>query len=184
MVVTTIAVGLLSWLAGPVAPPMLGAGAARCTQCRMEEPKGAVFRTPKSTDTAAEEQAARAKLAGLTPQAYEEATRRAGNEHLSTKGAHIAASSPNDGPPQRADFTKQLWDVASIPAVPAEAAAYSANVLATVYEIVGPLTGILSTSVAKKLPLIPHVGTSTRIQPQTHSHAHAACRACRYSLDE
>ena len=31
MVVTTIAVGLLSWLAGPVAPPMLGAGAARCT---------------------------------------------------------------------------------------------------------------------------------------------------------
>ena len=59
---------------------------------------------------------------------------------------------------QTAEFLKQLWDVDSIPAVPADAAADESRVLATVYEIGGPLTGILSTSVAKKLPLIPHVG--------------------------
>jgi len=121
---------------------------------RMEEK---VFRTPKSTDVAAAEQAARAAAEGMTPMEYEEATRRKANDWLGTEGAHTAGSSA-DAPVQTAGFLKQLWDVDSIPAVPAEAKSDSGRVLATVYEIGGPLTGILSTSVAKKLPLIPHVG--------------------------
>ena len=129
---------------------------SRCPACRMDV--GQAFKTPKSTDTAAEEQAARAKASGMTPMEYEEATRRAANEYLMTKGAHAADDSATSPCTQTADFLKQLWDVDSIPAVPDAAAADSSRVLATIYEIGGPLTGILSTSVAKKLPLIPHVG--------------------------
>ena len=129
---------------------------SRCPACRMDA--GQAFKTPKSTDTAAEEQAARAKASGMTPMEYEEATRRAANEYLMTKGAHAADDSATSPRTQTADFLKQLWDVDSIPAVPDAAAADSSRVLATIYEIGGPLTGILSTSVAKKLPLIPHVG--------------------------
>jgi len=61
-------------------------------------------------------------------------------------------------PQQRASFLKELWNVDSVPGVPAAAMDDSSRVLATVYEIGGPLTNVLSTSVAKKLPLIPHVG--------------------------
>ena len=51
-----------------------------------------------------------------------------------------------------------LWGVGSIPAVPEASASDPTRVLATVYEIGGPLTNVLSTSVAKQLPLIPHIG--------------------------
>ena len=114
------------------------------------------FKAPISTDTAVADQQARSASAGLTPKEYEEATRQAGNAYLANEGAHVMSAS--GGAVQKAEFLKQLWNVDSIPAVPADAAADSARVLATVYEIGGPLTGILSTSVAKKLPLIPHVG--------------------------
>jgi len=146
MAALVIAVGFsTSLLLGPsVAPPR------RCDVIMQ-------FRAPGSTDTAAADQQARAAASGLTPMAYEEATRQAANKYLSTNGAHIADATPG-GPVQKADFIKQAWNVDSIPAVPADAAADSARVLATIYEIGGPLTGILSTSVAKKLPLIPHVG--------------------------
>jgi hypothetical protein len=116
-----------------------------------------VFKTPKSTDTAAADQAARAVAEGLSPKEYEEATRRAANDYLSTKGAHIGEPS-TDASGQTATFLKQLWDVDKIPALPADTKSDPSRVLATVYEIGGPLTGVLSTSVAKKLPLIPHVG--------------------------
>ena len=127
----------------------------RCGQILCEE--STAFKTPKSTDTAAEEQRKRAEAAGLSPMEYEEATRQAANAHLADVGAHVG-SMASDAPQQSADFLKQLWNVDSIPAVPSDAAANPARVLATIYEIGGPLTGILSTSVAKKLPLIPHVG--------------------------
>lgn len=115
------------------------------------------FRAPGSTDQAATDQQARAEAAGLTPKEYEEATRRAANEYLATNGAHVG-SGDSPAPAQRASFLKQLWDVDAIPAVPAEAASNENNVLATFYEIGGPLTNVLSTSVAKQLPMIPHVG--------------------------
>jgi len=145
---------VLSWV---VAPMHSNSVAPRRVGCRMEASSGGAFRTPKSTDTAAIEQAKRATAAGLSPKEYEEFTRQTANEYLATRGAHVGEASAQGGT-QRVDFLKQLWGVDSIPAVPAEAAADEAHVLATVYEIGGPLTGILSTSVAKQLPLIPHVG--------------------------
>jgi len=154
MIVGTVAFAL-SFLAGPMHGSVV---APRCVGCRMEaEASSGAFRTPKSTDTAAAEQARRAAAVGLSPKQYEEATRQEANGYLAAQGAHIGEPSAG-APVQRAEFLKQLWDVDSIPAVPAEAAADESRVLATVYEIGGPLTGILSTSVAKKLPLIPHVG--------------------------
>lgn len=117
----------------------------------------AAFKTPKSTDTAATEQAERAAAEGLSPKEYEEATRRTAKEYLTTKGAHFSTAT-EEAPIQLAEFTKQLWGVDSIPAVPAPAAEDSSRVLAILYEIGGPLTNVLSTSVAKKLPLIPHIG--------------------------
>jgi hypothetical protein len=149
---------VLSWV---VAPMHSNSVAPRRVGCRMEASSGGAFRTPKSTDTAAIEQAKRATAAGLSPKEYEEFTRQTANEYLATRGAHVGEASAQGGT-QRVDFLKQLWGVDSIPAVPAEAAADEAHVLATVYEIGGPLTGILSTSVAKQLPLIPHVGTCSR----------------------
>mmetsp|Transcript_2397 Transcript_2397/g.4733 ORF Transcript_2397/g.4733 Transcript_2397/m.4733 type:complete len:377 (+) Transcript_2397:69-1199(+) len=118
--------------------------------------QGNTFKTPKSTDTAAAEQAERAAASGLTPKEYEEATRQAAFDHLKSVGAHIGGD--GDGSVQEAGFLKQLWNVDSIPALPENAVADPSRVLATVYEIGGPLTNILSTSVAKPLPLIPHVG--------------------------
>ena len=115
-----------------------------------------VFKTPQSTDTAAAEQQQRADQSGMTPAEYEEATRMAGNAYLAENGAHVGGAA-GDGT-QTAGFLKQLWNVDAIPAVPAEAANDDSRVLATVYEIGGPLTNVLSTSVAKQLPLIPHVG--------------------------
>lgn len=115
-----------------------------------------MFKTPKSIDNAAEEQQRRAEAAGMSPREYEDVTRRAAKEYLLSLGAH--AEGVSSGPPQTAGFLKQLWDVDSIPAVPEAATAEGARVLATVYEIGGPLTNVLSTSVAKKLPLIPHIG--------------------------
>ena len=140
----------LSWLPGHAPLPVAAPRAAS----RLD---GTVFKTPKSTDTAAEEQARRAAVANMSPAEYTVATRDAANAHLSSMGAHAGESDASGGV-QSASFLKQLWDVDSIPAVPAEAAADPGHVLATVYEIGGPLTDILSTSVAKKLPLIPHVG--------------------------
>jgi len=116
-----------------------------------------VFKTPGSTDIAAEEQAARAAETGLSPQEYTIATRDAANAYLSTTGAH-AMGEDSSVPPQRSSFLRELWNVDSVPGVPAAAKDDPSRVLATVYEIGGPLTGVLSTSVAKKLPLIPHVG--------------------------
>jgi len=140
----------LSWLPGHAPLPVAAPRAAS----RLD---GTVFKTPKSTDTAAEEQARRAAVANMSPAEYTVASRDAANAHLASMGAHAGESDASGGV-QSASFLKQLWDVDSIPAVPAEAAADPGHVLATVYEIGGPLTDILSTSVAKKLPLIPHVG--------------------------
>lgn len=134
--------------------------AARSTPAALQSTHRQVlmqFRSPGSTDLAASDQAARVEASGLTPKEYEEATRRTANGYLATNGAHVG-SGDSTAPPQRASFLKQLWDVDSIPAVPAEAASNEANVLATIYEIGGPLTNVLSTSVAKQLPMIPHVG--------------------------
>jgi hypothetical protein len=117
----------------------------------------ALFRTPKSTADTAEKQAALTAEQGMTPKEWEETTRNKATEYLAATGAHVA-SPPADAPAQKVDFLKQLWGVDSIPAVPASVSEDSSRVLATVYEIGGPLTGILSTSVAKKLPLIPHIG--------------------------
>lgn len=115
-----------------------------------------VFKTPKATDDYMTDQLQRVAESGLTPKEYEESTRRTANEYLSTAGPH--RSGDGAGSPQSAGFLKQLWDVDTIPAVPEAVSGDESNVLATIYEIGGPLTGILSTSVAKKLPLIPHIG--------------------------
>jgi hypothetical protein len=93
----------------------------------------------------------------MSPAEYEAATRAAANEYLQSKGPHITDADANTQAPQVASFLKQLWDVDEISAVPVTAVDAD-HVLATVYEIGGPLTGVLSTSVAKKLPLIPHIG--------------------------
>lgn len=115
------------------------------------------FRSMKSTDTAADEQTARAAAAGMTPKEYEEATRATAKAYLATNGPHVGSGEPS-GPAQTAEFLPQLWGVDSVPAVSAEAASDTGRVLATLYEIGGPLTAVLSKSVAKQLPLIPHVG--------------------------
>jgi len=153
-----IATPALAYLAGHHVPHTTHV-VTRRADCLLAEsgPQGTVFKTPKSTDTAVEDQDRRVAMSGLSPAEYAKATTQAANEYLSTKGAHVSTAT-SSGPPQKADFLQQLWDVDSIPAVPEEAASNSARVLATVYEIGGPLTDILSTSVAKKLPLIPHVG--------------------------
>ena len=130
--------------------------AARSTPVTAQRQVIMQFRAPGSTDTAAEEQKARAEASGQTPKEYEESTRRAANDYLASNGPHVGGS--GDGPVQRASFLKQLWDVDSIPGVPAEVLSNEDNVLATFYEIGGPLTNVLSTSVAKQLPMIPHVG--------------------------
>ena len=117
----------------------------------------AQFRSPVGTDQAVVDQQKRAEAAGLSPKQYEEATRRAANDYLAENGAHVMPAD-DASPPQRAEFLKQLWDVDSIPAVPPDAANDPTRVLATFYEIGGPLTNVLSTSVAKQLPMIPHVG--------------------------
>jgi hypothetical protein len=103
-----------------------------------------------------EEQQARAAAAGLTPAEYAAATQEAALEHLAKVGEHHA-NGKGDGM-QRAGFLKQLWGVAAVSAVPEQFVAADGRVLATIYEIGGPLTGVLSASVAKQLPLIPHVG--------------------------
>ena len=92
----------------------------------------------------------------MSPKEYEEATRAAANAYLASNGAHASDGEPTGV--QKAPFLKQLWNVNEIPAVPSEAAKDETRVLATIYEIGGPLTNVLSTSVAKQLPLIPHVG--------------------------
>jgi len=127
------------------------------TACRHQAPRLQLFRTPKSTDQAAAEQASRAEQSGMSPKEYEEATRAAANAYLQSRGAH-ASDGEQTGQQQTAAFLKPLWNVNGIPAVPSEAANDESRVLATIYEIGGPLTNVLSTSVAKQLPLIPHVG--------------------------
>lgn len=124
---------------------------------RHAEPRLA-FKNAQSTDTAVKDQLARAQAAGLTPIEYEKATRATATAYLAESGAHVADASTSDGPRQTAAFLKQLWGVDSVPAVPAAQLADETRVLATLYEIGGPLTNVLSTSVAKELPLIPHLG--------------------------
>ena len=114
------------------------------------------FKTPRADDTYLQTQDRRAELAGLSPQEYEVATRNAANQYIADNGLH--ASSADSGEAQTASFLKQLWNLDSVPALPTTAAAAPSRVVATVYEIGGPLTGVLSNSVAKQLPLIPHVG--------------------------
>ncbi len=115
------------------------------------------FKSMQSTDTAAAEQADRAKAAGMTPAEYEEATRQAAKAHLQTVGLH-ADGAAGTGPAQAPEFVRKMWGVPSVPAVPEASLADPGRVIATVYEIGGPLTGVLSGSVAKQLPLIPHIG--------------------------
>jgi hypothetical protein len=130
--------------------------AARAPQ-RSPAPRLQAFKTPKSTDDAMVDQISRLESSGMSPAEYEQATRSAAKEYLMTKGPHAEAEA-RSGEPQRASFLKQLWDVDEVDPLPAGAAADSSRVRATIYEIGGPLTNVLSTSVAKKLPLIPHVG--------------------------
>jgi len=137
--------------ASPVAP----VGVSRAAIAM--EAKSQAFKTPKSTDTAMDDQMKRLELSGLSPAEYEEATRQSAKAYLESNGAHIAPASAADGV-QDAAFLKQLFGMNSIPAVPAAAKEDPTRVLATLYEIGGPLTNVLSTSVAKQLPLIPHVG--------------------------
>jgi hypothetical protein len=118
-----------------------------------------VFRAPRSTDEAMEDQMMRLRTSGRSPKEYEEAIRSAANAYLTANGLHVGgADNPPTAPAQRASFLKQLWDVNEVPALPAATKSDSTRVVATIYEIGGPLTGVLSTSVTKKLPLIPHVG--------------------------
>ena len=63
-------------------------------------------------------------------------------------------------PEQRASFLNQLWNVDSAPGEAPEALFSPKRVLATVYEIGGPLTGVLSKGVNKQLALIPHVASA------------------------
>lgn len=120
-------------------------------------PPLAAFKAPQATDTYLDDQQRRLEESGLSPKEYEAATRNRANAYLSENGAHVMPADES-GPKQTAGFLKQLWDVDSIPAVPAAAAGDDSRVLATFYEIGGPLTNVLSTSVAKQLPMIPHVG--------------------------
>lgn len=115
-----------------------------------------LFKTPTSTDTAAKEQEARAAASNVSPKEYADATRSAANSHLASVGAHFEGAV--GAGTQQASFLDLLWGVSSIPAVPEASASDPTRVLATVYEIGGPLTNVLSTSVAKQLPLIPHIG--------------------------
>mmetsp|Transcript_12621 Transcript_12621/g.20889 ORF Transcript_12621/g.20889 Transcript_12621/m.20889 type:complete len:330 (-) Transcript_12621:129-1118(-) len=114
------------------------------------------FSTPQSTESADSIARERTAATGLSPQEWTDATRQKASDYLATHGPHVGAASENS-PKQEAPFLKQLWGVDSISGLPADAQD-SSRVLATVYEIGGPLTNILSTSVNKKLPLIPHVG--------------------------
>jgi len=120
------------------------------------EPVSAFFNAPKSTEAADVAARERTAATGLSPEEWTEATRQKASDYLATNGPHVGAASENS-PKQEAPFLKQLWDVDSISALPADGQD-SSRVLATVYEIGGPLTNILSTSVNKKLPLIPHLG--------------------------
>merc|ERR1719160_2015676 len=106
------------------------------------------------------DQLSRLESSGMNPAEHEEATRSAAKEYLLTKGPHALAGAEGapGAQPQRASFLKQLWDVDEVDPLPAGAAEDPSRVRATIYEIGGPLTDVLSTSVAKKLPLIPHVG--------------------------
>ena len=108
---------------------------------------------PRADDTYLEMQDKRKQLAGLSPQEYEEATRAAANRLITERGIHVEAA--ESSATQTAGFLKQLWNVDSVPALPTDD---PTRVVATIYEIGGPLTNVLSTSVAKQLPLIPHVG--------------------------
>jgi len=141
---------------------------------RHAEPRLA-FKNAQSTDTAVKDQLARAQAAGLTPIEYEKATRATATAYLAESGAHVADASTSDGPRQTAAFLKQLWGVDSVPAVPAAQLADETRVLATLYEIGGPLTNVLSTSVAKELPLIPHLGIRVHGKEYFYSD-HIECR--------
>jgi len=125
------------------------------TNVRHASPNLQLFKTPKSVDPMAE-QLSRVETSGMTPAEYEEATRSAANAYIASNGVHTAPV--DDSPPQTASFLKQLWNLDNVPAVPATMLNDPTRVLATIYEIGGPLTNVLSTSVAKQLPLIPHVG--------------------------
>jgi hypothetical protein len=157
---TTIYYSSIAFTAGPALRQhqllQQGTRAADFVVSMNEESTVSSFKTPKATDDFMADQLQRASESGMNPQEYEEATRRAANDYLTATGAHRGGD--GSGSPQSAGFLKQLWDVDSVPAIPDVAADDSSNVLATVYEIGGPLTGILSTSVTKKLPLIPHIG--------------------------
>jgi hypothetical protein len=153
-VVVTLAVHApcaAGWSAACGARP--GAISAPRSHCAM------VFRAPKSDAETAIAQAEAAAKSAMSPEEWTEATRAAAKELLSSGGAHVAPVTDDASPPQTASFLPNLWGVGSVSAVPAEVAADPSRVLATVYEIGGPLTTVLSTSVAKTLPLIPHVGT-------------------------
>jgi len=117
----------------------------------------AVFKAPEATDNYLDDQQKRLEDSGLSPKEYEEKTRRIATAYLASEGAHLMEADASAAP-QTASFLKKLWDVDSIPAVPQAAQDDSTRVLATFYEIGGPLTDVLSTSVAKTLPMIPHVG--------------------------
>merc|ERR1712232_1519217 len=64
---------------------------------------------------------------------------------------------------QKAAFIPTLWGLPGVPEpeIP-EPAEGDNHVRFFVYEIGGPMTNVLSLSVSKKLPLVPHVGIRIR----------------------
>lgn len=88
----------------------------------------------------------------MSPAEYAVATRETAKAYLAEKGPHVDGDGAGS---QTAEFLPELWGVSSIAEVPDE---NPRRVLATLYEIGGPLTAVLSKGVGKKLPLIPHIG--------------------------
>ena len=82
--------------------------------------------------------------------------RHAAKRHLQNCGAHHKGGKGTGT--QSARFLPALWGVDSIESPPDVAYQQKNRVMATLYEIGGPLTGMLSHSVDKCVPIIPHIG--------------------------
>lgn len=82
--------------------------------------------------------------------------RSSAKRHLQKFGAHHDGG--QGAGTQSAGFLSALWGVESIESPPEVAYQQENRVMATLYEIGGPLTGMLSHSVNKRVPIIPHIG--------------------------
>ena len=107
--IASLALYALAW--SPGIAPLSQPAARRATDCRLQ------FKVPWSTDSAAETQAAASKDSGIDPAEYARQTRDAANAHLAEVGAHVGGAGTGE---QRASFMRQIWNVDSIPTVPAE----------------------------------------------------------------